>query len=179
MAKLEAKPLLGGLKTKIGNAELVEVTNTTLLAVSLPNGKEGPAKTAIKSHFGASVPSAMNSTQSSDKKTRLVSMQPDQIFAIVEGRLKATKALNAKAYVTDVTDGWIQLRLSGSAALVALERLSKVDLRMATGGSARTDLEHMGAVIVKEAPDQFLLMSMSSSAKSFAHAIEVSMANVA
>ena len=105
-------------------------------------------------------------------------MQPDQIFAVVEGRVKATKTLNTKAYVTDVTDGWVQLRLSGPSAAEALERLSKIDLRMATGGSARTDLEHMGAVIVKEAPDQFLLMSMSSSAKSFAHAIEVSMSNI-
>jgi len=176
--KLDAKPLLGGLKKKIGEAILAEVTNTTLLAMALPNGKEGPAKTAIKTHFGATVPTALKSSHSKDKKTRLVETQPDQIFAIVEGRMKSTKSLEAKAYITDITDGWVQLRLSGANAMAALERLSKVDLRMPVGGSARTDLEHMGALIVREDTDQYLLLSMSSSAKSFAHAIEVSMANV-
>ena len=179
MAKLTQKPLLGGMKKTIAGTVLAEVTNTTLLALSLPNGKEAAGKTAIKNHFGATYPAAVKSSQSKDKKTRLVSMQPDQAFAIVEGRVKATKTLNTKAYVTDVTDGWVQLRLSGPKAGEALERLSKVDLRMPIGGTARTDLEHMGAVVVKEATDQFLLLSMSSSAKSFSHALEVSLENVA
>ncbi|MEM7243434.1 MAG: hypothetical protein AAF429_14735 [Pseudomonadota bacterium] len=178
MDKLLAKPLLGGLKKEIGGTVLSEVTNTTLLALALPNGKEAAAKTAIKTHFGATYPTPTKSSQSKDKKIRLVSTQADQAFAIIEGRVKSTKTLGAKTYITDITDGWIQLRLSGPKAAEALERLSKVDLRMPIGGTARTDLEHMGAVIVKEAADQFLLLSMSSSAKSFAHALDVSLENV-
>ena len=178
MDKLIQKPLLGGLNKKIGQTTLVEVSNTTLLALALPTGKAPGAKTAIKSHFGAGYPSAVKSSQSKDKKIRLISTQADQAFAIIDGRVKSTKTLAAKTYVTDVTDGWIQLRLTGPKASEALERLSKVDLRMPVGGTARTDLEHMGSIVIKEAADQFLLLSMSSSAKSFAHALEVSLENV-
>ena len=40
--------------------------------------------------------------------------------------------------------------------------------------SARTVMEHMGAMIVHLSGDRFLLLSASSSAQSFLHAVELS-----
>ena len=181
MAKLTAISLLGGYKKSFNGTVLEEVTNVTLLALALPRKGEAAARKAISAHFGASAPNPTKSTVSKDKRNRLVQMQPDQIFAMVEGRVKATKTLNSKAYVSDITDGWVQLRVKGALAHAALERLSKVDLRDASfpvDASARTDLEHMGGLIVKEGKDQYLLLSASSSAHSFLHAIEVSLKHV-
>ena len=64
----------------------------------------------------------------------------------------------------------------------ALRRLCPIDLAGAQfplNASARTVMEHMGAIVVRVSVDSFLLLSASSSAKSFWHAVEVSMKNVA
>ena len=60
--------------------------------------------------------------------------------------------------------------------LAALERLCPLDLaRVPTRGSGRTVMEHMGALVVRTSEDGFLLMSASSTAGSFLHALETSL----
>ena len=85
--------------------------------------------------------------------------------------------LNGTGYTTDQTDNWVILEVSGKATLSALERLCPLNLDLdafPVGASGRTVMEHMGALIVRTGEDSFLLMSASSSAKSFAHAVELS-----
>jgi len=98
----------------------------------------------------------------------------------------AAKRVNAElkgaAYTTDQTDNWVVLALSGPLALAALERLCPIDLHDSSfpiDSSARTVMEHMGAVICRTGEDSFLLMSASSSAASFLHAVETSLIYVA
>jgi methylglutamate dehydrogenase subunit D len=40
-------------------------------------------------------------------------------------------------------------------------------------------MEHLGTILLREADDRFLLMSASSSARSFLHGLETSLRNVA
>ena len=58
-----------------------------------------------------------------------------------------------------------------------LERLCPLDLHESAfpvGAAQRTVMEHMGAVILREGTDEFLLLSASSSAASFLHAVKTS-----
>ena len=73
------------------------------------------------------------------------------------------------------------LRLRGEKAREALERICLLDLdesAFQVGDAARTAMEHLGTVILREGSDCFLLMSAGSSAKSFLHAVETSVRNV-
>ena len=83
----------------------------------------------------------------------------------------------SSAYITDQTDAWVVLELSGASSREALERICQIDLNkdaFKLNSMARTSMEHMSAIIVRTSKDTFLLMSASSSAFSFLHAVELS-----
>ena len=83
--------------------------------------------------------------------------------------------LDGKGYTTDQTDAWVVLEISGPDTMAAMERLCPLDLAsFETGTSGRTVMEHMGAFVVKIEDNRFWLMSASSSAASFLHAVETS-----
>lgn len=180
---LDPKPRLGGLTFETGGTVLTEETGLAIVAVATPLKGGVKLKAAIKKAYDASMPSSMKSTLSKNKKTRIVFTQPDQIFVLFDhakpdAEAVVAKKIGATGYVTDQTDGWIALTLEGPLARAALERLSMVDLSadaFARNASARTPMEHMGAMVIRTGQDAFLLMSASSSAESFAHAIETSM----
>ena len=84
-------------------------------------------------------------------------------------------------HITDQTDAWVILEISGESSREALERICQVDLDknvFQLDGMARTSMEHMSAIIISKADDTFYLMSASSSAKSFLHAVELSAQHV-
>jgi sarcosine oxidase subunit gamma len=88
---------------------------------------------------------------------------------VVEGKL------GGAGYTTDQSDSWVVLEISGPDTLAALERLCPLNTAtMPENGYGRTTMEHMGAAILRLADDRFLLMSASSSARSFLHAVETS-----
>jgi len=89
--------------------------------------------------------------------------------------------LGDNAYCTDQSDSWVTLELTGPNALHALERICPVDLRpdiFTVGSVARTTMEHLGVIIARVGEDQYWLMSASSSAESFLHAITLSVNNI-
>ena len=90
--------------------------------------------------------------------------------------------LNGAAYTTDQTDVWVALGLSGAARGAALERICPIDLHpdaFAVDDAARTVMEHLGVLILRTDADEYLLLSASSSARSFLHAVETSLRNIA
>ena len=131
------------------------------------------------------MPEPGRSTTSGDM--RLIWTAPDQILLAfphenpdAEAHVKA--AIGQNGYTTDQTGGWVILDISGPDTLAALERLCPVDLAenvFPEGTAARTVMEHMGAIILRLGADRFLLLSASSSAASFLHAVETSYRNVA
>jgi sarcosine oxidase subunit gamma len=63
-----------------------------------------------------------------------------------------------------------------------LERICPIDLHpqaFAVGAVARTLMDHLNVIILREGGDTFLLMSARSSARSFWHAVETSIRNIA
>ena len=120
---------------------------------------------------------------------RLVRLGIDQLFIIFPRAQKdagaephTAKILGGGFYTTDQSDVWVTLELSGAGARRALERICPLDLMpesFGIGAAARTTMEHLGTIIIRNDADSFLLMSASSSAQSFLHALETSIINTA
>lgn len=88
-------------------------------------------------------------------------------------------ALADLAAVTDQSDGWAGLRLSGADAQEVLARLVPLDLsQMPRQASARSLLNHMPLLMIREG-DAFELWSYRSMAGTLVHEVEAAMRGVA
>jgi methylglutamate dehydrogenase subunit D len=183
---LTAVPALGGHDENYDGTGLRELTDMAIVSLGLPLNGEAAARKAIATAFGATMPPVGNSVLSKDGLTRLARLGPDQLFAFftnpsADAEQVIAARLNGTAYTTDQSDVWVALEISGPNARAALERICPLDLHpdiFATGNAARTVMEHLGTLILRIGPDKFMLLSASSSARSFLHALEVSIRNL-
>lgn len=183
---LIAEPPLAGYDQSFGNMTLVAPSDVALVSVALPLGSEAKALKAIKSAYGIDLPDVGQTAMSKDGKARLMRMAQDQAFVMFthadpDAATVVSGLLKGAAYVTDQTDVWSALRLSGPSSRDALARICPIDLHtdvFLEGHIARTVMEHLGVIILREAEDSFVLFSASSSAGSFLHAVETSIRNV-
>jgi len=183
---LTAAPPLAGYDKSFGDITLKAPADLALVSVALPLGAEDAAKKAIKAAYGSDLPEVGKCCVTAKGKTTLIRMATDQGFVlfahathdaeqVVAGKLKG------KAYTTDQTDVWCALEISGADARRALARICPIDLHdnaFAVHDAARTVMEHLGVIIVRTEPERWLLLSASSSAGTFLHALETSIKNV-
>lgn len=184
MDALEAVSALGGYDRTIGDVRIAEVTGQSLVSVATPLGGADALASALQAAHGADVPAAGRVTEADG--VMFLGLARDQFF-VLTGDLghwpekRVGEALGGAGYVTDQSDSWVILRVSGTTAREALARICPIDLHPSVfnrGQMARTVMEHLGAIIVAEGDDSFLLMSARSSAKSFLHAVEQSARNI-
>lgn len=86
------------------------------------------------------------------------------------------------AALTDQTDGWVWVHLTGADARAVLARLTPLDLRsggFAIGTSARTMLNHMQAILIRPAPEAFEIAVFRSMAGTLVHELQEAMRSVA
>ena len=185
---LEPRAPLGGYAETLGRVTLAEATGLALVSAAVPNGGDEAFAAALAEGLGAARPAAGDSVAGDRYGARLLGMQPDQLFILFEapdpGRAAETvaDALGPAAYVTDQSDSWAMLRIAGAGVRAALERICMLDLDDAAfpeGRVARTVMEHLAVIVLRDGPDSFLLTSPRSSAGSFLHAVEVSVENTA
>ncbi len=179
MAEITLTPQspLKGASVTIAGCALREVTDLALTSLAVPQGDDKGFAKSLTSHFGVARPDARVSTVKG--KVRAMATAPDQVLVLHPFDLQ-TGAL-ADAYLTDQTGNWCVLSLEGPNALEALRRICPIDLEepvFSADSYARTTMEHMGTAVVRTGPDSFLLLSASSSAKSFWHAVETSLKNL-
>lgn len=89
--------------------------------------------------------------------------------------------LGESAAVTDQSDGWAWVTLSGPDAVAVLARLCPLDLRPATfaiGSSARTVLQHL-SVLLMRTEQGFVIAAYRSMARTLVHEVEAAMQAVA
>lgn len=179
---LEAAPTLGGADLSIGENKIKERHDLALVSIAIPLGGETAVTDALQSGFGLEMPSPTQSTKC--EAHRLLRTAPDQLLLIFphetpDANSVVQEKLAGHGYTTDQTDAWVALEINGPDSLAALERLCPVDSAgMPEGGFARTVMEHMGAIAIRLGPERFLLLSASSSAGSFLHAVQTSFAFV-
>lgn len=164
----------------IGMNRIVERDDMALVSVAAPSGDMDALGKKLKTVFKLDLPEPTQSSTAGDM--RAVRTAADQLMLVfphstpdaepfVQGKLKGA------GYTTDQTDVWVVFEVAGPNCLGALERLCPIDLDASVfpdGASARTVMEHMGAMIIRLEADRYLLMSASSSAQSFLHAVETS-----
>lgn len=183
--KLHATTPLGGYSRQFDGIEIAEIADRAIVSIAAPLGSEAALSAVAKTALGIALPDVGHSVTGKDG-TRVIATQPGQWFAVferVDDNPVAAIAgkLGDKAYYTDQSDAWAMLSIDGDNSRMALERICMLDLddsAFATGAASRTVMEHLGALIVREDTNRFLLASARSSAKSFLHAVETSAANV-
>lgn len=186
MADISLTPnsVLRGASLKTDHAQLRERSDLALVSIAIPLGQGDSLTKAIKLGLALDCPDARMS--SGDDAMRLIKNAADQFMAIFPStdpnasQHIAQKISNA-GYCTLQTDAWAVLELSSAQAEPILERLCPVDMSQdafPVGSFARTVVEHIGAVVIRTGPETYLLMSASSSARSFWHAIETTIAYV-
>lgn len=183
--KLKACSPLGNYSKSFRNIVLHEVTGKALVSVAVPLGGDDGLKEHIKSKLNVIWPTITKTERSEDDKVVLYGLQSDMVFALFEHSvdtdvLDFMAQFSGLAYCTDQSDAWTILRLEGEGSIAALERICQLNLSLNTmpiGCVMRTMMEHLGVIIMREDVDSFVLMSASSSAKSFVHAIELSIQN--
>ena len=176
---------LGGYSKEFSGISLSEAGDLSIVSLAIPLGGDQPAATAVKSAY-ADLPIPGRSNVSKDGKTRILGLAPDQFFLLISTsdpgvEQQVNAKLKGTVYTTDQTHVWTALEISGAGAREALERICPIDLHpkeFGIGALARTMMEHMGAIVLHTGEDAFLLLSASSSAGSFLHAVETSITNV-
>ncbi len=183
---LTARTPLDGCEKSFGGVTLTEVSGLALVSAAVPQGGDDAFAAALAAGLGAARPAPGDSVIGDRYGARLLGMQPDQLFILFAApdpdrpAETVAEALGPDAYVTDQSDSWAMLRIDGAGARAALERICMLDLDDAAfpeGRVARTVMEHLAVIILRDGPDSFLLMSPRSSARSFLHAVDVSIAN--
>lgn len=177
---LRAAPTLGGVDRTIAGNRILERSDLALVSVATPLGGYETLAAALQDGWALAMPTPTHTTVSGS--ARAIRTAPDQLLLLfphdapdansaVQGKLGGT------GYTTDQTDSWVILEVSGPDTLAALERICPLDLHTANfpeDASARTIMEHMGTMIIRLESERFLLLSASSSARSFLHAVETS-----
>lgn len=129
---------------------------------------------ACPEHLGAILP-PQGQFADGGAGTRILWSGDRQWFVTAEGdsiKKRDIDGIARLAAVTDQSDGWIGVRISGAGTRAVLERLCLIDLHPAVFGNgqvARTPVEGMHAVICCEdaAEGTFSILFQRSSARSF------------
>ncbi len=177
---LQPEPFLGGYACAFGDTILSEITDMALISVAMPLNGMDKLQASVQTLWGVVLPAPGTCATTLDGKTRLLCQSPDSFLALLSDPPgPAMEGLKGAGYTTDQSDNWVILRLSGPLCLPALERICPIDLNtLSTDNFTRTTMEHLGVIILRQGPDDVMLLSASSSAGSFLHAVETSITNV-
>lgn len=177
MAKLIAKSSLTALLPLVAaGSRLGEVEAGQMTSIAPFDGKQKAATTALK-ELGLKFPGPNKVAVKG--KTRLVWWGRGQ--AMLMG-VEVPKALAGIAALSNQSDGWAVMELSGAQSEAVLARLAPIDLREAVfpkNTVARTMLGHMTATIVRVSDESFEIAIMRSFARTAVHEISVAMKSVA
>jgi sarcosine oxidase subunit gamma len=180
--RLKETAALNNAVAEADGATLREETGFALIAMTMRRDKAQTMTAAFKKHFGCSPPGAKEAV-TSGKITVLASAQ-GQVFvtaAIAPATLESSLATSfaKSATLTDQSDAWVRLVLTGFRATETLERLSMVDLSPSgfdLGSVARTVFEHINVIIMRDKPKRgeelrYIIITPRSSAEDLLHAL--------
>jgi sarcosine oxidase subunit gamma len=172
--ELIAKSALEGRSLTLGGVTLAEADPGPITSIAVfPDGAKAVAK-GLKT-LALAMPAPNTFTEK--KGARIVWTGRDQAFLMG----LAPQALEGAA-VTDQSDGWAVLAISGPGAVDVLARLVPVDLRLAqfpVGRAVRSQVNHMNAVILRTGDYALEIMVFRSMARTAWHELETTMHMVA
>ena len=170
MASLIAlTPCAGLLPLSVGGITLTEVVPEALTSVTPFKGRKTAVSDALKSQVGAALPAP-------NRRSGAVTWFGHGVW-LVAGAVSVDGAA-----VTDQTDAWAVVEITGDGVEDVLARLVPVDLRAAVfkkGHVAKTMLAHLSVTIVRTGQQSFEIMVMRSMAKTLVHDLETAARGVA
>jgi methylglutamate dehydrogenase subunit D len=178
---LTAQSALLGLDMEKPGIRLTEASNLALVSMAVPVNGEQKLREVINAAFNIALPDIGNSVSSNTEQARFYRLQLDQYFVqfVYEGDSAVDvirKHVGDAAYLSDQSDSWVAILLSGFNSTMILERICSLDLDLSVfpvGSVARTSMHHLAVIIIREDIDSFMLLSPRSSAESFMHALDV------
>lgn len=176
---LEARSPLNDYQNVFGSVSVKEVTDQAIVSVAAPLGSEAALHKAVEQNLGAKWPAIGTSTFSPDGH-RLMGLQADMMFVVFahpgrRAEMVIQDRLKADCYLTDQSDAWVILSVSGADVTDALERICPLDLStdsFPVGAALQTAMEHIGVTIFRKSDDCFWLLAATSYAGSLCHAVE-------
>ncbi len=176
MAELVARtPCEGLLPLTAGRFALNERHPAALTTIAPAPGREGAVSAALKAAHGMAFPAPGRAT--GREGARCIWWGPG--VAMLVGPPPAPLA---EAALTDQSDGWAVIRLTGAGCEAVLARLVAVDLRpghFRRGHTARTLLFHAPASLTRIGAHGFDIMVFRSMAASAVHELSVAMKSMA
>lgn len=181
MPDLTPVSALAGMNNSIGCVTLQEVTDRALVSIAFGPAERERVSDSLQQSTGTHLP-AVGSCTSIDNSTTLLGLQLDQVWLSLshDGSAMDKTAhdrlrLPDGVYLTDQSDGWTALVLSGDKVQSVLERLCPLDLdtqQFPVDAVARTSIDHSGVILVRKAVNAYELITPRSSVASFVHAVE-------
>lgn len=189
MSNLTALTALDNFSIDSHGINVSEVTDLAIVSIAISKENDTKFNTAIKKGFKTERPEVGQFTHNKAMNAKLLGLQQDQLFLMfdysgdraVEEVAQKINDKNQLAYLSDQSDSWVTLRVSGDNCRDALERICPLDIHpdaFLVGSVARTSMEHMATIIIRDEENSFLLLSLRSFAHSFLHAITTSIDNV-
>jgi len=175
---------LNGISQKIGNISIKEVF-FEIFCISIPKNEESNSIKDLKKILNINPPKIGKSALNKEGSIRLIKNSVDQYFILFSNNFKNTpkmiSILQKSFYITEQSDAWACIEISGSQTYNCLERICTLDLchsAFEINSATRTLMEHLNVFIIKVTEENFLLLSASSSALSFLDAIKTSAENI-
>ena len=182
---LNASLPLGGYDELIGSTRLCEITTLDIVSIATPRDGHDTLTALTTEKLGLALPDAGKISRQ-DESSSLLGLQLDQCFMITQQHALDPAAalktlLGNSAYISDQSDSWVVVDISGPDVIAALERICPLDLAPDVFDDtvvARTVMEHLSVIMERPEQYRFRLYSPRSSAASFLHALSVSIRNV-
>ncbi|MGB3148760.1 MAG: sarcosine oxidase subunit gamma [Paracoccaceae bacterium] len=177
MARLIANsPTEGLLPLTIGQAALTDATPKRITTIAAYPGQAAALGKALAT-AGLGWPAPNRSVMA--EKGGLFWSGRDQAFLT---DLAPPAGLDRHAALTEASDGWIALSLSGPDMVAVLARLVPLDLSLAAfpvGATARSALQHMSVLFVRPAEEVMQIYLFRSMTAFAVHEIAQAMTSVA
>ena len=188
-APLRAYTALDDFSEDMHGVNVVEVTNKGIVSIAIPNASKAAFSKAVTKNYKVDLPEVGLFTNSKIDNAHFLGLQQDQLFVLfdydgdraVEEITSKVNSGKQQVYLSDQSDSWVIMRVSGENCLSALERISPIDIHPSAfpvGSVARTSMEHMATIIIHESEGSYLMLSLRSFAQSFLHAVTTSIKNV-
>jgi len=163
-------PCAGLLPITHGAVEVTEVSPGRMISVAPYIGKTKATSARLKEQVGAGL-TAVN------RRSGAVTWFGHGVWMVA-----GDVALDGLAAVTDQSDAWAVVALSGAGGQDVLARLVPADLRAQVfkkNHVAKSMLGHMSVTITRTGAETFEIMVMRSMAQTLVHELDVAMRSVA
>lgn len=178
MAELLAKTPLNSMAARtIGTVKMVEVDLGVLTSIAPYAGQGEAAGTALKAAHGLAWPAPLRATGKDGCRAIWFGRE----MVLLAGP-SPDPALAQSAALTDQSDAWAAVHLSGAKVEDVLARLVPVDVSAAVfkrGHTARTSVQHMNGSLTRVGANAFVLLVFRSMAGTLLHDLERAMESVA